>query len=60
MCPLAPCFESLDATNGTLAYQKVIQFSEIQKQNDYHDEKYHLPNGVEMNAHCADILCQSE
>jgi hypothetical protein len=50
----------VDVTNGILAYQDVVKFSEIQKQKDYHDEKSHLPNGVEINAHCAEKLRQAE
>jgi hypothetical protein len=59
--PLGTMFRNgVDATNGILAYQDVVQFSEIQKQKEYHGEKSHLPNGVEINAHCAETLRQSE
>jgi hypothetical protein len=59
--PLGTMFRNgVDATNGILAYQDVVQFSEIQTQKDYHDEKSHLPNGVEINDHCAETLCQAE
>jgi hypothetical protein len=50
----------VDATNVILAYQDVVQFSKIQKQKDYHDENSHLPNGVEINDHCAETLRQAE
>jgi hypothetical protein len=59
--PLGTTFlNGVDATNGILAYQNVVQFSEIQKQKDSHNEKSHLPNGVEINAHCAETLRQAE
>jgi hypothetical protein len=59
--PLGTMFRNgVDATHGILAYQDVVQFSEIQKQKDYRDEKSHLPNGVEINAHCAETLHQAE
>jgi hypothetical protein len=50
----------VDATNGILAYQDVVQFSEIQKQKEHHAEKYHLPNVVDINAHCAETMRQAE
>jgi hypothetical protein len=58
--PLGTMFRNGVATNVILAYQDIVQFSEIQKQKDYHDEKSHLPNGIEINAHCAETICQAE
>jgi hypothetical protein len=59
--PLGTMFRNgVDATNEILAYHDVVQFSEIQKQKEYHNDKSHLPNGVDINARCAETLRQDE
>jgi len=59
--PLGTMFRNgAEAVTGMLIFQDIVQTQEFQSRKDYHQEPSHMPDGLEIPTHTAEVLRQVE